>query len=117
MSIPVSAFRMHSFLSILGTIPAPNQEWHHSARIFIPRNVILAGLWAKIDSSRFRQIPQEWPESGRNQWGMIKTSLELKTFKFLATEHKTALASLNDHKAGNVIIADWLLHGLFTLGT
>jgi len=33
--------------------------------------------------------------------------LELKTFKFLAAEHKTALASLNDRKAGNVIIADW----------
>ena len=33
--------------------------------------------------------------------------LELKTFEFLATEHETALASLNDRKAGNVIIADW----------
>jgi len=32
--------------------------------------------------------------------------LELKTFEFLATEHETALASLNDRKAGNVIIAD-----------
>jgi len=33
--------------------------------------------------------------------------LELKTFEFLATEHETALVSLNDHKAGNVIITDW----------
>jgi len=33
--------------------------------------------------------------------------LELKTFEFLAAEHETALASPNDHKAGNVIIADW----------
>jgi len=32
--------------------------------------------------------------------------LELKTFEFLATEHETALVSLNDHKAGNVIITD-----------
>jgi len=58
MSILVSAFCMHSFLSILGTIPAPNQEWHHSAGIFLPRNVILAGLWAKIDSSGFRRNDQ-----------------------------------------------------------
>ena len=55
MSILVSAFQIHSFLSIPGTIPAPNQEWHHSTRIFVPWNVILAGLWAKIDSSRFRR--------------------------------------------------------------
>jgi len=74
MSILVSAFHMHSFLSIPGTILAPNQEWHHSAGIFVPQNVILAGLWAKIDSSGFCRIPQEWPESSRNQWGMIKTS-------------------------------------------
>ena len=74
MGIPVIPFLMHSFLSIPGTIPATNQEWHHSAGIFIPRNVILAGLWANFDSSGFRRIPQEWPESGRNQWGMIKTS-------------------------------------------
>jgi len=32
--------------------------------------------------------------------------LELKTFEFLAAEHKIALASLNDRKAGNIIIAD-----------
>jgi len=32
--------------------------------------------------------------------------LELKTFEFLATEHETALASLNDCKAGNIIITD-----------
>jgi len=32
--------------------------------------------------------------------------LELKTFEFLAAEHKTALASLNDCKAGNIIITD-----------
>jgi len=36
-----------------------------------------------------------------------RLDLELKTFEFLAAEHKTALASLNDRKAGNVIIADW----------
>ena len=74
MGIPVIPFLMHSFLSIPGTIPATNQEWHHSARIFIPQNVILAGLWANFDSSGFCRIPQEWLESGRNQWGMIKTS-------------------------------------------
>ena len=55
MGIPVIPFLMHSFLSIPGTIPATNQEWHHSARIFIPRNVILAGLWANFDSSGFRR--------------------------------------------------------------
>jgi len=32
--------------------------------------------------------------------------LELKTFEFLAAEHEIALASLNDRKAGNIIIAD-----------
>jgi len=35
-----------------------------------------------------------------------RLDLELKTFEFLATEHETALASLNDRKAGNIIIAD-----------
>ena len=32
--------------------------------------------------------------------------LELKTFKFLVAEHETTLMSLNDHKAGNMIITD-----------
>jgi len=36
-----------------------------------------------------------------------RLDLELKTFEFLAAEHETTLASLNDCKAGNVIIADW----------
>jgi len=36
-----------------------------------------------------------------------RLDLELKTFEFLAAEHETALVSLNDRKAGNVIIADW----------
>jgi len=29
--------------------------------------------WA-LGQNWFLQIPQEWPESSRNQWGMIKTS-------------------------------------------
>jgi len=33
--------------------------------------------------------------------------LELKIFEFLVAEHETALTSLNDCKAGNMIIADW----------
>ena len=36
-----------------------------------------------------------------------RLDLELKTFEFLAAEHETALVSLNDRKAGNIIIADW----------
>jgi hypothetical protein len=55
MPIPVIPFLMHSFLSI----PATNQECHHSAGIFIHRNVILAGVWAKFGSSGFHRIPQE----------------------------------------------------------
>jgi len=35
-----------------------------------------------------------------------RLDLELKTFEFLAAEHETALASLNDRKAGNIIITD-----------
>ena len=31
--------------------------------------------WA-LGQNWFLRIPQEWPESSRNQWGMIKTSIE-----------------------------------------
>jgi hypothetical protein len=58
MSIPVILFLMHSFLSIPGTIPATNQECHHSAGIFIHQNVILAGVWAKFGSSGFHRNDQ-----------------------------------------------------------
>jgi len=62
MSILATAFCMPSFLSIPGTIPATNQERHHSTGIFVPWNEILAGLCAKIDSSGFHR--NDWNPAG-----------------------------------------------------
>jgi len=45
--------------------------------------------WA-LGQNWFLWIPQEWPESGRNQWGMIKTSaLGSVQYPFLGMKTRT----------------------------
>jgi hypothetical protein len=57
---------------IPGTIPAEFECHSKFRRNFF---INLAGPSAKIDSSGIARIP---PDSGRNQWGTVKTSYELQ---------------------------------------
>ena len=70
-----NAFCRILFWSILGPFWSQFRNGSIPLEEMVPGMVILAGGSAKNNSTGIHRIPQEWPDSGRNHRGMIKTSM------------------------------------------